>query len=269
MILLGTSGFSFPDWKGSFYPSQIRQGDMLPYYSRFFEAVELNFSYYAMPAAHKMAALAKQVPKNFLFTIKAHRSLTHEIGDLKKASLQFQEGIAPLVDSGKLGCVLFQFPWKFKYSQKNLAYLAELSAALPRVPQVVEFRHQSWLKPQVEEFLIANELGLCAVDEPQLPGLMPPIAKVTGNIAYLRFHGRNREKWWQSKNSSARYDYLYTLEELLEWVPKIEKMKAAQHTFIFFNNCHGGQAAENAQALQKILKIEPPDPIPKQGSLFP
>lgn len=270
MIHLGTSGFSFPDWKGSFYPTGIKQGDLLAYYSHFFQAVELNYSYYTMPSAQKTAALARQVPENFLFTIKAHRSMTHEPDlELKQAYRDFQEGISPLADQGKLGCVLLQFPWKFQYSQANLAHLKELPQLLSGIPLVVEFRHRSWLRSDVEQLLSERELGFCAVDEPELPGLMPPVAKVTGNIAYLRFHGRNREKWWHSNNSSERYDYLYSHQELLEWIPKIEKMKAtSERTFIFFNNCHGGQAAKNALSMQKILGLRPPDPIPRQQSLF-
>jgi uncharacterized protein YecE (DUF72 family) len=269
-LLVGTSGFSFPDWKGSFYPSQIKQRDLLAYYSHFFQAVELNYSYYTMPSAQKTVVLARQVPDNFLFTIKAHRSMTHErAADLTKTYLDFEKGIAPLADAGKLGCVLLQFPWKFQYSQDNLAHLAQLPKKLSGVPLVVEFRHRSWLRPDVEELLRERELGFCTVDEPELPGLMPPVVKVTGNTAYLRFHGRNREKWWNSSNSSERYDYLYSDRELLAWIPKIEKMKnAAGRTFIFFNNCHGGQAATNALGLQRILGLKPPDPLPRQGSLF-
>ena len=134
---------------------------------------------------------------------------------------------------------------------------------------MVEFRHRSWLRPEVEGVLRENQLGYCTVDEPDLPGLMPPVAKVTGKIAYVRFHGRNREKWWQSRNSSERYDYLYSTEELAAWLPKIQQLKStSEKTFIFFNNCHMGQAARNALQLQEMLGQLPPDPPPRQGSLF-
>ena len=266
MILLGTSGFSFTDWS-SFYPAGLRRQDFLTYYSRFFRAVELNFTYYAMPTAQKMAALARQVPAGFLFTVKGHSSLTHSRMDLGQACRDFHKGIEPLEE--KLGCVLLQFPWNFRYSQANLAYLAQLSQNLGGLPAAVEFRHNSWLRPDVDAVLRQNGLGFCAVDEPQLEGLLPPVAKITGKIAYLRFHGRNREKWWRSRNSSERYDYLYSDDELSAWLPKIAKMKArSERTFIFFNNCHLGQAAQNAQQMQKLLGQNPPDPVPRQGSLF-
>lgn len=269
MILIGTSGFSFPDWKGPFYPPGIGQKDLLAYYCRFFPAVELNYSYYTMPTASQTLKLSRQVPENFTFTIKAHRSMTHQPQDLKQACTDFKKGIEPLLESGKLGCILWQFPWSFQYSAASLAHIRQLSSLLEGLPNVVEFRHRSWLRPEVEGVLRENQLGYCTVDEPDLPGLMPPVAKVTGKIAYVRFHGRNREKWWQSRNSSERYDYLYSTEELAAWLPKIQQLKStSEKTFIFFNNCHMGQAARNAIQLQKMLGQVPPDPPPRQGSLF-
>ena len=110
MILVGTSGFSFPDWKGPFYPPGIGQKDLLAYYCRFFPAVELNYSYYTMPTASQTLKLSRQVPENFTFTIKAHRSMTHQPQDLKQACTDFKKGIKPLLESGKLGCILWQFP---------------------------------------------------------------------------------------------------------------------------------------------------------------
>ncbi|HOB22757.1 MAG TPA: DUF72 domain-containing protein [Bacillota bacterium] len=168
MILIGTSGFSFPDWKGPFYPPGIGQKDLLAYYCRFFPAVELNYSYYTMPTASQTLKLSRQVPENFTFTIKAHRSMTHQPQDLKQACTDFKKGIEPLLESGKLGCILWQFPWSFQYSEASLAHIRQLSSLLEGLPNVVEFRHRSWLRPEVEGVLRENQLGYCTVDEPDL-----------------------------------------------------------------------------------------------------
>lgn len=195
-------------------------------------------------------------PKNFRFAVKAHRSLTHEIppvSQLKKDLDIFWKGLSPMYDSGNLGCVLFQFPWSFRYTPKNLAYIRSLKDVFP-CEKVIEFRNASWDKEDVYGILSKLGLGFCCVDEPEVPGLFPKVFEVTSKIAYLRFHGRNAQRWFNHKEAWERYDYLYKDEEMEKWLPHIKKMEeAATETYVFFNNCHKGQAAQNAARFKELF----------------
>ncbi|HHV61269.1 MAG TPA: DUF72 domain-containing protein [Firmicutes bacterium] len=256
MILIGTSGFSYKDWVGVFYPEGTKPGELLYHYARRFPAVELDFSYYTMPSARTMASLDRKTPEGFLFCIKAHKSMTHEVGKStpQEAFKQFVTGIAPIIEANKLGCVLLQFPWGFKNTPENLDYIRRLPEFLPGLPLVVEFRNIDWLKDNAFAVLNARELGFCIVDEPRLRGLIPPVVKVTSRISYVRFHGRNAEKWWNHEEAWERYDYLYSEGELKEWLPRIRHLDTvAQITFVFFNNCHAGHAVRNALMMQSLL----------------
>ena len=257
MILVGTAGFSYPDWRGVFYPEGMHERDFLTHYSKQFPFVELDFTYYAQPRARTLAAMAKKVPEGFKFTVKAHKSLTHEISEGQETNKEFEtflEGISPLVQSGRLGCVLAQFPWSFKPSPENREYLGSLKQRLAGLPTVVEFRNRAWAQEDTFELLRQCGLGFCCVDEPRLPSLFPPVAVATGPTGYVRFHGRNAEKWFKHEQAWERYDYMYSEQELLEWVPRLRDMETkTEETYVAYNNCHRGQAALNARMLQELL----------------
>ncbi|MFO7848536.1 MAG: DUF72 domain-containing protein, partial [Spirochaetia bacterium] len=128
---IGTSGFSYRDWEGPFYPPHLGKEEYLSYYSRHFSFVELNFTYYRPPDAPVMEKMTTRVPEGFLFSVKAHKSLTHE----RKAAWKdetdaFIEGIAPLAEGDKLAGVLLQFPYSFHYTRENRTYLADLCSRL-------------------------------------------------------------------------------------------------------------------------------------------
>jgi uncharacterized protein YecE (DUF72 family) len=119
---------------------------------------------------------------------------------------------------------------------------------------VVEFRHAQWLKPEVFGWLRDRNIGFCCVDEPQLPNLLPPLAEVTSDIGYVRFHGRNAAKWWQREHAYERYDYAYSAEELKEWLPRINKLNSlTEKTFVFANNHWRGQAIGTIRQLRFML----------------
>ena len=135
-----------------------------------------------------------------------------------------------------------------------MLHVMSVRELLPQEPLHVEFRHESWLTPELEPWLEQQRLGYCVVDEPRMDGLMPPVAIVTGEDAYLRLHGRNAKSWWQG-DRSTRYDYDYSERELKEWVRKIRELAdQARRTYVFFNNCHAGQAAKNAKLMQELLR---------------
>ncbi|MGC8874127.1 MAG: DUF72 domain-containing protein [Chloroflexia bacterium] len=257
MIRIGTSGYSYADWVGRFYPEGIPERDMLSYYAREFDTTEINFTYYRLPDPYTMGAIARKVPEGFLFTVKASQVLTHAREDNREAFRQFAQALKPLQEAGKFGCVLAQFPWSFRPSPENHAYLEYLRERFGDLPVVVEFRNAAWMRAETFSLLRRLDLGFCCVDEPRLKGLLPPVAEATASVAYVRFHGRNAAKWWQHEHAWERYDYSYTEEELREWVPKIRKLaQSAETVFVFANNHWQGQAVTTARQLRMLLADE-------------
>jgi uncharacterized protein YecE (DUF72 family) len=254
MIYLGTSGFSYKDWVGPFYPAGLPSREWLSYYAREFKTCEVNSTYYAVPTPAVMKALADKTGEGFQFAVKANQDMTHKCDDSGVVCSAFKLSLEPLQNAGKLGCVLAQFPNSFDYNKNNWQYLARLRAFLKDVPLVVEFRSARWLKVEVFQWLRGQDIGFCCVDEPQLPNLLPPVAEVTSKIAYVRFHGRNKEKWWVHEQAYQRYDYTYKPEELKEWLPRIKKLAgSAEKTFIFANNHWKGQSITTIRQLQSML----------------
>ncbi len=253
-ILIGTSGFSYDDWKGEFYPKDVGQKDFLQYYSRHFKTLELNFSYYRLPEARLSSRMLDKSEGRVEFVVKAFRRMTHEITETSLTDILplFIEGISPFVEAGRLGAVLLQFPQSFHYTQKNRVYLKSLIQGLSPLPVSVEFRRKEWLKDSVYKTLGDLGAGFVCVDEPDLPSLIPPVARATSRIAYIRFHGRNKRDWYGT-DSRRRYDYLYSEDELAEWLPKIGKLEEkADKLYIFFNNHAKAQAITNAKMLIKF-----------------
>lgn len=267
VILVGTSGFSYEDWRGVFYPADLPARDMLSYYSQHFPVVELDFTYYRMPSPRTIGQIERKTGAGFTFCVKAYREITHERpqdrAELRSLCRQFAAAVEPITEAGKLGCILVQFPWSFTPAPANRALVEDLPELFPGVPLVVEFRNDRWICDEVRQLLSRAGLGFCAVDEPRLKGLMPPVAWVTAPVAYVRFHGRNASKWWKHEHAWERYDYLYSEGELQPWVPRIREMAAtAARTYVLFNNCHAGQAAKNASMMQLLLSGELPGQTP-------
>ncbi|MGD0917182.1 MAG: DUF72 domain-containing protein [Thermodesulfobacteriota bacterium] len=262
MIKIGTSGFSFSDWKGVVYPIGIRDREMLPYYEKElgFHALEVNFTYYTLPSQKSFAAMSQKTSKGFEFVVKAFRGMTHEIRNKETGAMidnqetfeKFRYSLVPLVDDGKLACVLAQFPYGFFLNRENLDYLHRFKEQMGGVPLVFEFRNQTWLGERTFQFLERNGIGFCIVDEPKLQKLMPYMPRATSEIGYFRFHGRNPN--WFNAPISERYNYLYGEEELQKFIPDIKDIsQKTGKIFIFFNNCHAGSAAKNASQMAKLL----------------
>jgi uncharacterized protein YecE (DUF72 family) len=254
MIRIGTSGYSYDDWIGPFYPEGTSKRDMLSFYAQKFDLTEINSTYYRLPTAQMLAAMARKVPEGFLFNVKATQELTHGREEPQESFRRFREALLPLQEAGKFGCVLAQFPWSFRPSDENRAYLSLLREQLGDLPVVVEFRNAGWVAEGTFDLLRRLQLGYCCVDEPRLKGLIPPIAEATAPIAYVRFHGRNAAKWWQHKEAWERYNYSYSDEELREWVPKIQELAGAAETvYVLTNNHWQGQAVTTAKQLRLLL----------------
>lgn len=275
-LLIGTSGYSYRDWLGRFYPSRLKPGELLPYYATQFPAVEINTSYYGIPSPGTTAKWAAQVPLGFEFVVKAHQDMTHAEAFRPEVFSQFRDALAPLEGARMLGAVLAQFPWKFRPSPENERFLERFREELPEVPVVVEFRNADWAADRTFQLLWELGLGYCCVDEPRFKSLMPPVVTATSPLGYVRFHGRNYENWWKG-DSKARYDYEYSAVELQEWVPRVEQLaESTEKTYVFFNNHNEGNASQNAKQLALLIEqhlprlevAEPPAPTPGQMSLL-
>ncbi len=255
MIYVGTSGFSFEDWKGNIYPENLRKSQMLGYYWNVLglNAVELNFTYYSIPSYRTMVSLLRKTPPWFVFTVKIPGSITHEgwKSSLDRSEIEkYLNSVKPMMEEGRLKLHLAQFPYSFKYSCDHLDYIRRISDRIK--PLAIEFRHDSWNRPETYEFLSYNGITYVVVDEPKIARLFPYVPKFTTDTAYFRFHGRS-EKWFEAEGGE-RYDYLYSEEELSAFAKDVKEIsKKVKNTFVFFNNCHEGKAAKNAKTFKEMI----------------
>lgn len=255
MIHVGTAGFHYQDWVGPFYPEGHPQSKWLEFYSQEFDTCELNYTYYRLPDARQMARMAERVPDGFVFSLKAHKGITHERENVAERLENTREAAEPLVAEGKLGALLLQFPHSFRPTPETVRLLEQCREGLPDLPLVAEFRHRAWVREEAFDFLRRLQVGFCCVDEPRLKGLMPPVAVATADVSYVRFHGRNAAKWWQHEQAWERYDYRYSQQELAEWVPKIQGLDGqSAHTYVYANNHWQGQAVDTARQLRLLLQ---------------
>jgi len=260
-LYCGPSGWSYLDWNGLVYhKSRLRPTHALEDVARYFDAVEINATFY-QPLRPEIASLwAKKVARNpkFLFTMKLARQFTHERSLVAHDIARFKEGIWPLANARKLGCVLMQFPWTFRYTEENRRFLIELRRAFHEFPLVAEMRHSSWLHEEALGTLIDYHVGFANIDQASYTKAMPPASVLTSRIGYVRLHGRNPEDWQREFGRNPKpvsaHDYLYKREELLGWKSRIEQIQPhADITFVFANNDVGGKSVVNALQLAEML----------------
>jgi uncharacterized protein YecE (DUF72 family) len=275
-IWVGTSGYSYPDWVGEFYPAGTRPERMLGYYCQHFPVVELNFTFYRPPSEAMLLKLADKTPPGFQYLVKLPQSLSHEQSPRDLDG--FRQAVEGLARRHQLAGLLCQLPQATHNVPPARAWLGTLAGALGDLRLAVEFRHRSWAGPELPAWLGERGLDLVAVDAPDLPGLFPSGWVQSGPHAYVRLHSRNADNWYRS--DKQRYDYLYGDEALREWVEAAESRGEASGTgrvLFLFNNCHRGQAVVNARRLQALFAEEAPHfnvvapfagPTPIQQTLF-
>ena len=254
-ILVGTSGYGYLEWVGPVYCVGSRPENFLTQYASMFPTVELNFSYYKMPSAEQLSRLMEEAGPSLVFSIKANEKLTHKIdpGAWQEAAASFMEALEPLRKKGRLGALLFQFPYSFHYEVDRRRYLDALLSRFAELPLAVEFRNHEWYNNRVLDAFRARRVTIASLDLPALKGLPPVMDVVTSPLAYIRFHGRNGESWWGS-DSASRYDYLYSEAELEAWAGRVQAIaEKAQRILVYFNNHRRGQAARNAKSFAAIL----------------
>jgi len=252
-IHIGTSGYSFPDWEGPFYPPKLPKREWLAYYAREFSAVEINATYYRLPPASSFAAMARNTPASCRFWVKLPGEVTHRDDSPESAMANFAPCVAPLREQGRLIGTLAQFPNSFRCNAASLDRLRNLKALNQDLPLAVELRRDEWQTPEILEFFRGEGLVNVIVDLPRIAGLPVTEAALTSPIAYYRFHGRNRATWYDPSQGD-RYDYDYSVAEVTEFSALIQRLDEQAHSsYVFFNNCHMGQAIKNARMLREIL----------------
>ena len=289
-ILIGTSGYDYPEWRGVFYPAGLKRADFLPYYATQFNALELNSSFYNMPTAERLL------------------SFWERGRDWQSTAQEFLAALKPLAQNESLASALFQFPQSFHYTDQNRMYLSALLAQFRGLPAVVEFRHAEWIRPSVFDGLFERGASLAFCDLPELKNLPNGMAlaamqalasqksggqncsktqegglSFAGKIAYIRLHGRNASAWYakendpqekeclhdhdafpglpaspksaaHDRNGSARYRYDYSDAELSEFAPVIQQAASqGRQVQVFFNNHPDGSGAKNAKRLGEML----------------
>ena len=269
---IGSSGWSYPPntgpgtWTGIFYP--FAKIDDLKFYSRYFNTVEINSTFYRPCTPKTAEGWARRTPDDFEFTIKAWQQFTHKKGLWNPSEAEeFKSGIHPLMEAEKLGCILFQFPASFRHTPENMDQLKLLLEQFAEFPKAVELRHQSWedIVPTLEQFNAVPAF----IDEPKFrDSIRQDIETAPGRLLYLRLHGRNFEKWWKHEHRNERYDYLYKPEELRPYALRLKSIvenKNIQRAYVFFNNHPGGKAIANAVMMRAELGIpvtaELPEPF--------
>ncbi|MCL4217828.1 MAG: DUF72 domain-containing protein [Candidatus Hydrogenedentes bacterium] len=259
-IHIGTAGWSYEDWKGIVYPPDMPgTTHPLELLSQWFDVVEVNSTFYRPPSARNCASWVEKVADKprFAFTVKLWQRFTHERGSFPTDAevRTYCDGIQPLVEAGRLGAILVQFPWSFKRTDANRRWLAAVMDAFADYPLALEIRHSSWNRPEVFEGLAERQAAFCNIDQPLFRDSIAPSDKVTARVGYVRLHGRNAQDWFREDASrDERYDYLYSAEELSPWIEKIRAMRQrVNELFVITNNHYRGQAVVNALELGHAL----------------
>ena len=276
-----------------FYPPEAKTPEArLRFYASRFPVVEVDSTYYGLPIDNSNAARwVERTPEEFVFDIKAFRLLTQHptppqslppdlregIADVARGKRnlyyrdfseralgniwqRFADALLPLDSAGKLGVVLFQFPPWFLPGRDNAAHIVEAKERLPQYKIAVEFRNGRWFSEKNRErtldLMRSNDIPLVAVDEPQgFESSIPPLAEATSDIGIVRFHGRNREMWERrGATTGDRFDYLYSEDELEEWVSPVQRLaETAREVHVLMNNCVRDKAVVNAGQMRMLL----------------
>jgi uncharacterized protein YecE (DUF72 family) len=248
--LIGTSGWSYNEWSGVFYPSQST--NKLSFYSKVYRTAEVDSTFYAFPSRGLVLGWARYTPDDFVFSAKLPQAITHEkkLGRGKGVEadlLRFLSLMKPLIAAGKMGPVLVQLPPSFSYEHDLASLKGFLEIAPEDIKFAVEFRHPSWLREEVWSLLRSKNVANTIVDEP----LLPPDTITTADFAFIRWHGKGSRPW---------YNYRYNEAELKAWVPKVKEVTArVKETYGYFNNHFRGFAVENSLKMMGMLGISTPE----------
>jgi uncharacterized protein YecE (DUF72 family) len=294
-IRIGTCSWADDALSKHWYPPGVSPKERLAFYADHFSTVEVDSTYYRIPTESAVQGWAERTPEGFVMHVKAFGLLTRHPVKLEQVPPELREGLpvddrgrvdrpprearaavfrafldalAPLRDAGKLGGILFQLPPYVVWKPSSLDYLEWAQDQLGSDLLLVEPRHRSWYAEDVRQDLLQwlerRGMAWVVVDAPKVDaGNVPEtLVAVTSPVAYVRFHGRNAETWNVRGGSAAeRFDYLYSEEELREWVPPLRELSnEAEQAYAFFNNNNQtngvAQAPAGAQLLRRLLEEE-------------
>jgi uncharacterized protein YecE (DUF72 family) len=239
-VRIGCSGWNYAHWRERVYPKGLPSRRWLEHYAELFDTVEVNNTFYRLPRRESVAAWVRETPPGFLFALKASRFLTHvkRLTDLGQGVRRFYERIEPLVESPKMGPVLWQLPQTFHRNDERLA------EALPRLPlgrHCFEFRHRSWFCEEVYELLRGHGAALVIGDHPERPFQSH---ELTADWTFIRFHYGSRGRGGN-----------YSERELEDWAEQIEGWREQADVYAYFNNDWMGYAIKNGRRLRELLSV--------------
>ncbi|HEU4557652.1 MAG TPA: DUF72 domain-containing protein [Longimicrobium sp.] len=271
MIRFGPAGFQYKDWEGIVYPAPRPKGfDPLAYLANYFDTVEINSTFYGPARPTTIDSWVRRVEHNpdFRFTAKLYQRFTHQRKTAWTSDevAEVRAGFDPLMASGKLGAVLLQFPWSFRRTDENREWLRDVVTTFGDYPLVLEVRHSSWHVPEFYETLGERGIGFVNIDQPLFKNSIKPSAVATSHVGYVRVHGRNFKDWFrENAGRDARYDYLYTADELEPWAERTRELAqepATDDVFVVTNNHFRGKAVTNALMLQSMVEGKRPGAPP-------
>lgn len=268
---IGTAGWSYKDWENIVYPAQKGSNFHALYFlGQYINIVEINSTFYRPPVMRISLSWVKKVQgfPDFLFAVKLHQAFTHTRKDFSQKDVdEFKLGIEPLVSAGRLAAILLQFPWSFTNTVANMNYLIKLFELFSGLPLALEVRHGTWEDRKFCELLAEHKVCFVNIDQPLISHSIAPSAIVTHpEFAYVRLHGRNYKDWFrEGAGRDARYNYLYSKSELVDWVDRIKNLgKNSGKVFVITNNHYRGQAMANALQIKNMLtgeKLEVPNTL--------
>jgi uncharacterized protein YecE (DUF72 family) len=236
-VHIGTSGWHYKHWVGTFYPPKTPGSKMLAYYLQHFDTVELNNTFYRLPKATALESWRESTPANFCFAAKGSRFVTHmkKLKDPEAGLSRFFDAVDVLGE--KLGPILFQLPPHWQLDLDRLAYFLEV---LPRHHRYAfEFRNETWNTQTVYELLGKHKVAFCIFD---LAGYQSPL-EVTADLVYVRLHG-----------PGGKYQGSYTDDALANWAKRIAEWRSEKRVvYVYFDNDQAGYAAQNALRLRDLL----------------
>jgi uncharacterized protein YecE (DUF72 family) len=237
-VHVGCSGWSYTEWRGRLYPEGLPQSKWLERYAEVFGTVELNNTFYRLPTEKAVEGWIERTPADFVFTVKASRYLTHvkRLNEMPKYVTRFTERIAALMDSTKMGPVLWQLPENFKRDDERLSAALD---ALPKGRHGFEFRHESWFAPEIYALLGDHNAALVIGDTPERPFQE---RELTADWTLIRFHRGSRGRGGN-----------YSERELETWRRRISAWRSQAEVFAYFNNDWQGYALDNARWLNGHL----------------